>query len=154
MCLYPYKKYRLPKKARKDIKCFKVLCTYGNVVETPYQYVNLDKETLAGKKPFVSKILDMLENKMVETTEAKFRIHHADSDTISCGAIHTFSLLEDARKDKEWLRLISSSREEKCNYIIYECIIPQGTLYIKGLFDGDATSFASQQIKFVKQVLD
>lgn len=152
MCLYPYKKYRLPKKAKKDIKCFKVLRTYGNVVETPYQYINLDKETLAGKKPFVSEILDMLEHKMVETTEAKFRIHHADSDTISCGAIHTFSLLKDARKEKEWL--LSLKEVKEYNYIIYECIIPQGTLYIKGLFDCAETSFASQQITFVKQVLD
>ena len=85
----------------------------------------------------------------VNVTEEEFKeIMDVTLSAVGDGAIHTFSSITNARKDRGWHR----SWHREFDYIIYKCIIPKGTLYYEGTFNGDMRAFASNKLIFKEEV--
>lgn len=154
MCLAVKKPYKV-KIAEKDIECFKVLekHTYSDgsaKLCTPYQCTVIDKNIINGKNPMISQILVKKEGiwKEVNVTKENFeKIIDPYALLIDRGAIHTFSSITNARKERSWHR----ARKSGAEYVIYKCIIPKGTLYYEGTFN-NVRGFASNKLIFKEEV--
>lgn len=136
-----------PKRAKKDITCYKVLRldTYNDgteVVYTPYQFSTVPKNVINGKKPFIAKT-----EKGSTITDKMFEQGRHCYGAVFGRAIHTFATKNGAIYDADLLKTYFGT-----NCIIYKCIIPKDTLYYKGDFGG-IKSFASQKIIFKEKVL-
>ena len=147
MCLIT--KTRTPKRAKKDIICYKVLRTYTysdgtEEIDTPYQFATIPKDVINGEKPFIAKT-----DEGDTVTEKRFERCAGYYDSFSAVngcAIHTFATKIDAQAEVGSLKTYFGA---KC--IIYKCIIPKDTLYYEGDFEGKK-SFASHKIVFKKKV--
>lgn len=128
--------------ATKDIVCYKVVRgehlrdtnnpnkhTSNLRYFTPYTMTLLPDEVINGTVPFEAK-----------GTCQTFR--YKDECLIEKGYIHTF-----AEYPKNW------AAKHSCGWFevfVFKCIIPKGTRYVKGTFEG-TTAYASKKIVFVEQ---
>lgn len=130
MCLrlLEYKKNSiLFKVAKEDITCYKLLLRIPpNSLYTAYRGFPVEGEYLKAKG---------LPN--IKRSRKGYYLEE--------GVIHSFANLPTAHL---------AALLHDCNFansVIYECIIPKGTLYCEGLFD-DYRSYGSKQIKLIKNV--
>lgn len=125
MCLNS--KWRFPKRAKKDIVCYKILekveTDNGDEYYTPYQDTEVDIT-----KPFKAKgiSLSFSNNTRYEKTK---------------GYIHTISSLEYI---KTYLRGFGGIK-----FAIFKCHIPKGTKYHESIYD---VEYCSRKIVFDREV--
>lgn len=138
-----------PKRAKKDIICYKVIKRYTfsdgtENLHTPYKFAPIPKDVINGKKPFTAKTSGgaTVTDKMFERCGRYF----GDFGEVSKCAIHTYTTETGAIADADLLKQYYGG-----NFIIYKCIIPKDTLYYEGDFEG-IKSFASKKIVFKKMV--
>ena len=140
--------------AKEDIVCYKVLKIgkvwklihffnrkLGEWVDaymTPYQQVPVSEKIINGKKKFKA---DMSERDFLEKVKIKFYGGKPMDVHIDEGLIHTVRNLKTAEE----------MADTHLNLVIFECIIPKGTKYMKGTFTG-VPAYASRSIKFVKEI--
>lgn len=140
--------------AKKDIVCYKILekCPedrrkFGCKYVTPYVWYPIFDKVLSGEILFKA--------------EGRCRLrNHEDKVWFDNGYIHTFVNREDAvvnREDAVMLAEHISSYE----YCVYECVIPKGTRYIKGIFEVFGTpykklydTYASKNIRFIRKIYE
>lgn len=137
-----------PKRAKKDIICYKVLRLVNNdgteTVKTPYQFSKVPKDVINGKKTFTAKT-----DRGTTVTDKMFeqcRRYFGDFGEVNKRAIHTFATKIGAKTDANSLKHYIGGK-----YVIYKCIIPKDTLYYEGYFECKK-SFASQKIVFKEKV--
>lgn len=147
MCLWIKDKKALI--AEKDIVCYKKLeelkRANGEIAYyiTPYMFSSVDVDMVSGKKPFKAKCIGyggahrrkngvghIIDEKGVSDKHPEYNY------SIKSGYIHTYQDFKAACDG-----LYESDR-------IFECIIPKGTKYYAGIFDGGAPSYASKEIVF------
>ena len=140
MCMY-VSAYAKPRKARKDIECFKVvLLRIGSAglrhIMTPCQSTCLSPDVISGHVNFVARKYCFDDDK-----------HYSPNGIyISRGFIHTFRRLKDAESFKN--RLYVNGKP-----LIYKCVIPAGTEYYKGEDESiECPAYASDAIRFVKKI--
>lgn len=133
MCLYSKNKLR---EAKRDIKCYKVLKYFRrlNYLRTPFAKFPVDITKKLKAEGLDSVILD--ENKIFIYGE---------------GYIHTYKNIGDALSCMDHLNFTKPNSD--IEYKIYKCIIPKGTLYVKGNAYNTRTSYASKEIKFIKEIV-
>ena len=108
MCLYS--KQILPRRATKDIICYKVLCCTGSCFRTPYYDMRMDiNKEYEAKGPKIAKAF------IKNNYQKYFAI-------VEKGYIHCFTQ-ENAARDM-WFYDVRKR-------VIMKCIIPKGTLYYK-----------------------
>lgn len=138
MCLYT--KQICPIKARKDIVCYKVFVISNTchtcITPTVNRIIPDPRYTI---KPF---LMDD-SNKSICRQAIYSGVYGFKVTGISQGMIHAYQDVERARRAMERFPLWAPLE-------IYECIIPKGTLYFKGL-DGD---ICSKKLLIVKRVVD
>ena len=116
--------------ATEDIVCWKVLYyTPRSGYETPFQHRKVSISVVCGSEPFMAN----------EDVVVGLR---ADGDfDYSEGVIHSYARDYNARY---WLSLSD-------NYHLFECRIPKGTLFAKGIDTNGDLGFASKEIVFVRK---
>jgi len=135
-----------PKIANADIECWKLLDCYehgwGKLYETPYTNTKVEKKVLRGKKRFVADLSELPASSLL------LKLHTLEDGDIAEGAyscdrgfIHTFVNERDAR--------IEASRFGTS--VACKCIIPKGTEYFEGEWDGHTMGYASREIVFVRK---
>lgn len=139
MCLHVKEKEALV--AEKDIICYKVLEEYNGNFITPYQGTPVSKKALSGKVSFKARGRVMFKAAIWKTEVAE----RGYVNTMDKGCIHTFAKMDVAK--------FYAERNKQCKRV-FECIIPAGTKYYEGYFDGwsDRVSYASKEIIFKKQI--
>lgn len=143
MCLI-VKKNTKKKIAEKDVVCYKLVerCSYDKTTfRTPFRNVILSDSILKGKETYKAS------GRMMPFHPDYIELERGDR-IIEKGGIHTYANKKDVMKEVD--------KTNNSNFHIYKCIIPKGTPYYEGYFyclTGDYVSYASKQIKFVKQVV-
>lgn len=138
MCLWIKDKKALI--AEKDIVCYKKLeelkRANGEIAYyiTPYMFSSVDTDMVSGKKPFKAKCIGY--GGAHRRRKGASDKHPEYNYTIESGYIHTYQGFKAACDG-----LYESEH-------IFECIIPKGTKYYAGIFDGGAPSYASKEIVF------
>ena len=130
--------------ASKDIVCYKTLSlTDCGSYETSYLGTRVPESVIDGSEPFVARgnILVKARSNYVKVKEKDVKYNYVTSG----GLIHTFAKLKDPRKVNKDFGFYDT---------IFKCVIPKGTKYYVGLFDGDYKSYASERIMFVEKVYD
>lgn len=136
-------------RAKKDIICYKVVKVEGyraaklfkETITTPYQSTLISKEVINGEKPFIAKTY-----RGATVTDKMFEQYKPYFGEIKGRAVHTFATKIDAKAEADTLKVMTG---DICR--IYKCIIPKGTLYYNGFYEGKK-SFASQKIVFKEAV--
>lgn len=139
MCLHVKEKEALI--AEKDIICYKVLVEEDNgKYITPFQSTPVSKKALSGEVSFKAHGRVMF-TPVYWNSEVSERGYVKKMDE---GCIHTFAKMDAAK--------IFAERHKRRK--IFECIIPAGTKYYEGYFDGwsNRVSYASKEIIFKKQI--
>lgn len=153
MCLEIRKgnKDELPIKiAEKDIPCLKLLeiRKIGYPKEeschvTPYRGVLVQQEVLRGEKDFLPK--------KCKPGDYEFDSYDTYAD-IGAGAIHTFACTQDSvyiiTGEIEFLRGFICPHTT----VVYLCVIPKGTEYMEGTFDGHKC-YGSKAVRFKRELL-
>lgn len=139
MCLHVKEKKTLV--AEKDIICYKVLEKEDNgEFITPFQRTLVSKKALLGEVSFKAhgRVRFTPTYWYTEVSERGY-IERMDE-----GCIHTFAKMNVAKLYAK----VNKGRK------VFECIIPAGTKYYEGYFDGwsDRVSYASKEIIFKKQI--
>lgn len=143
MCLITYMKH--PQVAQQDIVCWKILreeqfSHKENLVVTVYRdfAVTLDKEITPHGSP------DVRETRMFDNGE------QVQCFAVNGGFFHSFVSYQDAVVEADEMLYIRRNFSSKTKLILAECIIPKGTEYYRGTFDG-IQSYASRKL-FIKGV--
>ena len=125
MCLLVNTEYKI---AKEDIICYKVLykSNYSGKLYSPYVtfWWELNKLTKADGKPYIH---------IIEGQKKK----------IMRGYFHTFKTIKGAKSLKECLCC--------CGVFIYKCVIPKGTKYWEGTFNG-CKGFASKNLIIKEEI--
>lgn len=129
MCLYS--KTVKPKKADKDIICYKVLIK--------------DRQTGTLRAPVASYTYEL--NK-VHTAERAKRI---DIKEITSGYFHTFNAIYEADK---FCRATSKWVDSRQTSVIFRCKIPEGTYYYEGVDNCYRFGYASKKLVLLEEVKD
>lgn len=130
--------------AERDIPCLKIVERRESGYVTPYRYANVPREVLRGEKLFLPD--RSLPGDYQE--ECGFT-SWAD---IGAGAIHVYECGSDS------IRSITSEvfflLHWPCGYesVVYLCVIPKGTEYLEGTFDGHRC-YGSKAIRFERELL-
>lgn len=147
MCLYL--KSIKPKIAKRDIVCYKILnrtsCFNWDTHEVEYMYTTPYQHT-----PINSVNDDII--KGIRCFEPDSSTPHISSSsdlfclkgfkwTMRGGCIHSYRYKKDAN-------FMINDFEQ----VIFECVIPKGTEYYKGIDAIGQENYASKKIRFVKQV--
>lgn len=132
MCLYSKKLF--PKRAEKDIICYKYLtykdpCTNDPTLVTPVAKTKVTEDQLRGKVPFKAGF-------SLGLVRIAFDINNSIIFGISRGWIHT-------------CKYNNNPTSLKYHSVTYKCIIPKGTLYYESVFGSE---YASKEIKFIKNL--
>lgn len=126
MCLYSKKLF--PKRAEKDIICYKHLMYENSTLVTPVVETRVTEDQLKGKVPFKARF-------SLGLVSIAFDNNNSIVFGISRGWIHTC---------KQPFNNIYY-----CPIITYKCIIPKGTLYYENIFGNE---YASKEIKFIEKL--
>ena len=167
MCLKVESEFVKPKKAEKDIECYKVMrydeLKSGKVFVSPYTGKQIDKKCFTRNVADVARCISkgILRNYTIrKITKRKFKNEIVRKHTnprvegyyIGEGAIHSFASIKDGKHELgEWRRLWKNY-----TYTLIKCIIPKGTLYYEGDGCGDligTKQYASRSIIY-KEILD
>ena len=125
MCLYSKKLF--PKRAEKDIICYKYLMYEDSTLVTPVTKTKVTEDQLKRKVPFKARF-------SLGLVSITFDSDNSIVFGISRGWIHTCK----QPSNDEYYRSI----------ITYKCIIPKGTLYYENMFGNE---YASKEIKFIEK---
>ena len=141
MCLTVSKEKRNLILAEEDIICYKILFDWQPHLNkicycSPYQYKLYTK-------------LNIVYNNKTPIDKRRKKSEYQ----IFGGCYHSFANYDDAINEAICLiKTISvrPSRRPLCceNVVIFKCIIPKGTKYYEGVFDGNEVSYASKSIYF------
>lgn len=130
-----------PNIEEKDIICFKVIeenkdknCPY----KTPYKETLIEKEVINGTKEFIGE--GNRNNKSFLTSRVM----------VAEGYIHTFKNYAVAFNECEFLNKAGSKYGFK--YHVFKCVIPANTKHYEGFDNIMRPSYASEKIKFVKEI--
>lgn len=126
MCLVTFKTRATV--GKKPVKCYKVILFRHDRWETPYQQEEVLEKILNGKVNFKSEFLGKTQNNMWDTT-------HGHS--IGAGFVHAYTSKEAA---------IAESDDWAYQSRIYECEIPAGVPYFRGV----SHDICAHEIKFNK----
>lgn len=130
-----------PKVAAEDIVCWKVLKRnkYTLVPRTPCHLLYVTRDQIEGKKDFVPERPCEYFNYPRGRIVGEGFIHvHLDKNN-SIDKLYLFNKL---------------SPDEDDDLLIYECVIPKGTVYYEGADNGYeyARAAAAERIRFVRQI--
>ena len=113
--------------AKEDITCYKLLMGVPpNSLYTAYRGFPVEGEYLKAKD--------------LPNIKRSGKCYYLEE-----GVIHSFASLAAAHL------IILLSNFDFTDTVIYECVIPKGTLYCEGIFN-DCKSYGSKQIKLIKCV--
>lgn len=112
--------------AKEDIICYKLLKASSNSLYTAYRGFPVEGRYLKAKD--------------LPNIKRSGKGYYLEE-----GVIHSFASLGAAH-----LAILLSSFDF-INIVVYECVIPKGTLYCEGLFNG-CKCYGSKQIKLIKCV--
>ena len=145
-----------PSVTEKDIVCYKVVKIVNyDIFLTPYVDLKIPEDVISGEKEFFADdVKKIVFNELVSLYE------------ISGGYIHTFSTLEEAKTCIIHGLTSQYMQEFNIRLVAYECIIPKGTKYFTGYAENGRyyniyyknkinmpiNSYASDKIKFIKQI--
>ena len=127
------------KKSKKDIVSYKLMY-HGNspsYIYTPFTLTRVE--------------IDLVKNHRIFKSEDKKRLWEDiiyPGYGVTAGFIHTCKTLEGAKKLKKWFGEVQPWK----NVVIYECIIPAGSSYCIGHDDWHRGGYASNKLKFIKEV--
>lgn len=153
MCLHSIK--GKPSIAKRDIVCYKVLeqhqCNFNpnyTYIETPFRQCRLDDSQLNGGSP-IKATRDRFSEEPYQTNSRLLFDWN-----VSAGYIHTYRSKRAAKKaifayslDSDLLNPNWNEQNWVTYGVIYECIIPKGTKYYKGIDDADIRCYASEEIR-------
>lgn len=141
MCLY-CRPGSDPKVATEDIVCWKLLKRnkYTLVLRTPYHLLYVTRDQIEGREDFVP-----------ERPYGYFNrpyYNYPRGGVVGEGFIHVHL---DKNNPIDQLYL---SPDEDDELLIYECVIPKGTVYYEGVDNGHeyARAAAAERIRFVRQI--
>ena len=130
--------------AEKDIVCYKKMEEFKHAngksdYATPYMYIPVDSDIINGEKPFKAKCVGYGgAHRREKGMNHKYPEYNY---RIESGYIHTYQDFNAAYDG-----LYGTDR-------IFKCIIPKGTKYYAGIFDGGAPSYASKEIVFKELIV-
>lgn len=145
-----------PKVAKKDIVCYKVLRRvnpFSSVsgFKTFYTSNLLPDVVISGKQDFIAQGKFRCELSKGGVIEHIF----CGKYNIDYGQIHTYKSLKDVKNSFDCS--IKSLKDDH-EFIVFKCIIPQGTKYFKGRFQTlncmtfGVKSYCSDKIRFIEQI--
>ena len=134
MCLIATNKK--PKKSKENVVCYKILDKIGDTYKTPWQRCLITNEMLNGEESFKP---DADEIPNVGTRK-------------SGGYIHSVNGYEEAQRLLDTLKRMFSDLIK--NPVIFECVIPKDTEYFEGFDNNYYSGFASNELKFVKEIVE
>ena len=136
MCLWIKNKKMLV--AEEDIVCYKTLSkTNDGVYCTAYTNTHVPESVINGYDLFNAEG----ELKLKKNEHCKNRTCYKYNT--EGGLIHSYACKEDP---------FETNKHYSFDDTIFECVIPKGTKYYVGLFDGGCESYASKCIRFVKKI--
>lgn len=128
--------------AEYDIHCYKLVerghacgCPY----KTPFQDTHLTQDIVDGIIPYVA-----------EGEKGITRSHPTIPDAfwiVEGGYVHSYVNYEDAKSMCDFCNEVYANL-----YFVFECIIPKGTKYLKGITEFRDESYASEQMIFVRMM--
>ena len=153
MCLHSIK--GKPSIAKRDIVCYKVLLQHqcntnpsNMFIVTPFKRCEITDTQLNGSSPikanFNPKTSEIYQNNsrlLYSWDVGEGYIHTYRSKRAAKNAIFMYGLDTDLF-NSDWCK------QDWVTYgVIYECIIPKGTKYYKGIDDADIRCYASEEIR-------
>ena len=135
MCLWIKNKKLLV--AEEDIVCYKTLSKTSAGYWTAYTATYVPEDVVNGSNLFKAEG----ELKLEKKDHYKKREHYKYAT--NGGLIHTYACKDDP---------FETNKHYNFDDTIFECVIPKGTKYYVGLFDGVSKSYASECIRFVKKI--
>ena len=141
MCLYS-KNY--PRIAKRNIVCYKVLRKW---LTTSSCSKYIDSETIV--TPVTLDIVTVKTGGSFEAAGTELKQKTTSGYAYSRGFIHTFKNVSDAL---EFLEICKANSDSVLSFIIYYCIIPKNTKYVKGKDEHNYESYASKKIVFKEEI--
>jgi hypothetical protein len=128
-------------RAAKDICCYKLVVRYCscNCYMTPIQKYPLPSSL---KNYEQEDFDDVSSYKLYSKTLDRYRYF------ITKGVIHSFAKLKDAR----YLKSYAFCNTKCTKFEIWKCIIPEGTMYYKGITESSKDGYASKKLKYLRKV--
>lgn len=129
-----------PKIAEKNIVCYKILKVVDKKLCAPYDHNDNEIDI---KKEYISDAFEIYPTKNLDVSDyyEEFMVPAIFPEINH--AIHTYCNKPIKNKN------IKFSKEK---YKVFECIIPKGTLYWKGEGTYSIPTYASEKIKFIKDI--
>lgn len=148
MCIYLTKKNSTPKVARKDIVCYKLVedvrayGRYSKIAYTPFM----------GYCVSLGETYDAMGQRAIyEFDEYDDTPHGCYTHYFSEGGIHTFKTLEGVEK---FCGVYSNTYGLGINCQVVKCIIPKGTEYFSGVFEGTRIPcYASSSLTYTEEIV-
>lgn len=158
--------------ASLDITVYKAMIRFefkdGDVIySTPLRKEMVPPTVMAGVNPFVAqKSHGFMYDYVLETSpdgksclmqEDRFSSNKAKTREkaafASQGFIHCYSSLTDLRTDWHYWRSVFGGSYSVSEYslVVFECVVPKGTLYCTGLF-GDTPAMCAERLVFKKEI--
>jgi len=134
--------------AENDIKCYKVLLLCDGEFMTPYQKTPIRKIVVDGKTPFFADGEKSIKGMDYNSDNTSVYDAFSNKYVIGNGFIHTYKSLTSAWYLKNHIEFI----HPKYVCCIFECEIPKGAKYYEGEDDFYEVAFASEKIKFIKEI--
>lgn len=153
MCLHSIK--GKPSIAKRDIVCYKVLQQHqcntnpsNTYIVTPFQQCEVTDAQLNGSSPIKAKFYPITSVPYENNSRLLY------GWDVGEGYIHTYRSKRAAKKaifayslDSDLLNPNWNEQNWVTYGVIYECIIPKGTKYYKGIDDADIRCYASEEIR-------
>lgn len=159
MCLY-CRPGSDPKVATEDIVCWKVLKRnkYTLVPRTPYHLLYVTRDQIEGREDFVpERPCDCFNHPSGGVVGEGFIHVHLDRNN-PIDKLYLFNQLHahlDKSNSIDKLYCFNKlSPDEDDELLIYECVIPKGTVYYEGTDNGHehVRAAAAERIRFVRQI--
>lgn len=142
MCLYSKNNPRI---AKRNIVCYKVLRKWLSV-STYSKYMT--SETIVTPITLDNVTVKIEGSYKATGTELKQKV--TSGYVYSRGFIHTFKNVSDAL---EFAEICKANSDSVLSFIIYYCIIPKNTKYVKGKDEHNYESYASKKIVFKEEIV-
>lgn len=142
MCLYSKNNPRI---AKRNIVCYKVLRKW---LTTSSCSKYIDSETIV--TPVTLDTVIVKTGGSFKATGTELKQKATSGYAYSRGFIHTFKNVSDAL---EFSEICKEKSDSVSSFIIYYCIIPKNTKYIKGKDEHNYESYASKKIVFKKEII-
>ena len=126
-------------RAAEDICCYKLVVRYClyNCYRTPIQ-----------KYLLPSSLKNYEQEDFDDVSSYKLHFKNLDRYFITRGVIHSFAKLKDAR----YLKSYAFCNTKCAKYEIWKCIIPEGTMYYKGITESSKDGYASKKLKYLYKI--